>query len=121
MKLQRSETSRNAGSVLLVTLLLSIIMGVTLGGYLIMALTQNRSVVRSQTWNSSIALTEAGVEDGLQEINKYAGTFELLTNWISTASSATGAKSPPMSIMSAGTLVRTTMMFISRTVPTLRR
>ena len=87
MKLQRSETSRNAGSVLLVTLLLSIIIGVTLSSYLIMALTQNRSVVRSQTWNSSIALTEAGVEDGLQEINKYAGTFELLTNWISTASS----------------------------------
>jgi hypothetical protein len=87
MKLKNSNISRNAGSVLLVTLLLSIIMGVTLGGYLIMAMTQNRSVVRSQTWNSAIALTEAGIEDGLQEINKYAGTFVLLTNWISTASS----------------------------------
>src|SRR5258705_9350989 len=45
------------------------------------------SVVRSQTWNSSIAITEAGVEDALQLINKYAGNFETLTNWPSTATS----------------------------------
>src|SRR5438309_3671490 len=61
--------------------MLSAIIGMTLGGYLIMVLSQNRSVVRSQTWNSSIAMTEAGVEDALQLLNKYASTFDQLTNW----------------------------------------
>lgn len=79
------HTKRKQGSVLLVTLLVTAIMGITLASYLIMIQTQNTSVVRSQTWNSSIAVTEAGVEDALQLINKYSGNFETLTNWPSTA------------------------------------
>src|SRR5712671_4492640 len=85
MKPQIHKTKRNQGTVLLVTLLVTAIMGITLASYLIMIQTQNTSVVRSQTWNSSIAITEAGVEDALQLINKYAGNFETLTNWPSTA------------------------------------
>src|SRR6266853_4782287 len=85
MKLSSSKISSKSGSVLLVTLMLSAIIGMTLGGYLIMALSQNRSVVRSQTWNSSIAMTEAGVEDALQLLNKYSGNFDQVTNWPSSA------------------------------------
>lgn len=72
---------------MLVTLLVTAIMGVTLASYLVMVQNQNVSVVRSQTWNSSIALTEAGLEDGLQMLNKYSGTFDQLTNWTVTATS----------------------------------
>ena len=85
MKSHSSKKSSNSGSVLLVTLMLSAIIGMTLGGYLIMVLSQNRSVVRSQTWNSSIAMTEAGVEDALQLLNKYSSTFDQITNWPAAA------------------------------------
>ena len=71
---------------MLVTLLVTAIMGITLASYLIMIQTQNTSVVRSQTWNSSIAITEAGIEDALQLINKNSGNFMTLTNWPATAS-----------------------------------
>jgi hypothetical protein len=84
MKIHLKRTQEQ-GSVLLVALLTCSIMGVVLASYLIMTSTQNRSVMRSQNWNSTIAMTEAGIEDGLQLINKYAGAFEKLTNWPSTA------------------------------------
>ena len=85
MKPQIHTLKREQGSVLLVTLLVTAIMGITLASYLIMIQTQNTSVVRSQTWNSSIAITEAGVEDALQLINKNSGNFQNLTNWPATA------------------------------------
>src|SRR5260221_1495909 len=87
MKTQLTKHKGNQGSVMLVTLLTTAIMGVTLASYLVMVQNQNVSVTRSQTWNSSIALTEAGLEDGLQMLNKYSGTFDQLTNWATTASS----------------------------------
>jgi hypothetical protein len=87
MKMQIPTPKRKEGSVLVVTLLTTAILGITLASYLIMVQAQNTSVVRSQTWNSSIALTEAGLEDGMQLLNKYSGTFDKLTNWPSTASS----------------------------------
>src|SRR6185295_9440776 len=84
---QSSKNFQTHGNVLLVTLLTCVIMGVTLASYLIMVQSQNTSVVRSQTWNTSIAVTEAGVEEALQLLNKYAGNLEQLTNWMSTYAS----------------------------------
>jgi len=72
---------RQDGSVLIVSLLISAIIGVTLASYLIMMQTQHASVARSQVWNASISLTEAGVEDALALLNKYAGDYDRLTNW----------------------------------------
>jgi len=74
------------GSVLLVSLLVTAIIGVTLASYLILTQAQNRSVNRSQVWNSSIVLSEAGVEDALALLNKYSGSFEQLTNWSASSS-----------------------------------
>ena len=87
MKFTYPNRKKQAGSVLLVAMLVSLILGVTLASYLIMASSQNTSVMRSQVWNSAIPVAEAGIEDGLQLINKYAGDFEKLTNWSSTAGS----------------------------------
>lgn len=47
--------------------------GVTLASYLIMVQQQNTSVFRSQTWNSGISITEAGIEDALAHINSDEG------------------------------------------------
>jgi len=87
MKFTYPNRNNQGGSVLLVCLLVTLILGITLAGYLIMANNQNTSVMRSQVWNSGIPVAEAGVEDGMQVINKNAGDFEKLTNWAASASS----------------------------------
>jgi hypothetical protein len=87
MKLQRTDT-RSRGSVLIVSLILAAILGVTLAGYLIMTQAQNAAVARSQVWNTAITLGEAGVEDALALINKYAGNYDEITNWAKPASIA---------------------------------
>lgn len=81
MKTQLLSKRYQRGNVLLASLIISAIMGVTLASYLIMTQAQYRSVVRSQVWNASMALTEAGVEDGLAMINKYNGNFGSLHLW----------------------------------------
>jgi len=70
-----------SGSVLLICLLTGAILGVTLASYLVMTQVQNTSVMRSQTWNASMALSEAGVEDALALINLNSGDFDLLPTW----------------------------------------
>lgn len=86
MKIQILSKTRQRGNVLLASLIISAIMGVTLASYLIMTQSQHRSVVRSQVWNTSMVLTEAGVEDGLAMINKYSGSFGNLHLWTNAVS-----------------------------------
>ena len=74
MKLPMVKSVRTMGSVLLVTLVTVVIMGITLASYLALASTQSRSVARSQIWNNAMVVAEAGVEDGLQLVNQYVGT-----------------------------------------------
>ena len=76
MKPSISRRTGEQGNLILVALIIGGIAGITLGSYLIMAQQQNLSIYRSQTWNTTMPVTEAGVEDGLQLINYYAGSFE---------------------------------------------
>ncbi len=69
MKTNFLHQTRN-GSVLLVTLIIIGILGFTLASYLTLIGTQNRSVMRSQTWNSSIPISEAGIEEAISHLNK---------------------------------------------------
>ncbi|MDB6019063.1 MAG: hypothetical protein JWR19_3552 [Pedosphaera sp.] len=69
MKTNRSNQPRLQGSILIVTLTFVVIAGILLGSYLLMVQTQTASVARSQTWNSIIPVTEAGIEDGIAMIN----------------------------------------------------
>jgi len=70
MKLQGANKNRDQGTTfLLVSLMITVIMGITLASYLVMIQTQNRSVFRSQNWNNAIAVTEAGIEEGLTHLN----------------------------------------------------
>ena len=61
--------TRTQGSVLLIALVFCVIMGLSLASYLTLSRVQQLSVTRSQWWNASMAITEAGVEDGLAHIN----------------------------------------------------
>lgn len=86
MKIILNPRGSQGGSVLVVGLIITSILGVMLASYLLMTRGQNVSVVRSQTWNTAFVLTEAGVEDALAMMNKYSGDYEALYNWTNPAS-----------------------------------
>ena len=56
--------------------------------YLVLVQTQTNSVARSQTWNSAMAVAEAGIEEGLAEVNR--GSPSVSTNGNSISTSAWG-------------------------------
>jgi hypothetical protein len=58
-----------AGSVLLVSLMVSGILGVTLASYLLVARSQHVGAVYSQSWHQALTLAEAGVEEALAKMN----------------------------------------------------
>src|SRR5580765_549719 len=68
MKISTKHNS-NAGSALLVTLFLMTILAVSIAGYLSYTEQQTFLGARSQSWNMALAVSEAGVEEGLQQLN----------------------------------------------------
>ncbi len=93
MKINARRNSSQQGSLLLLSLFIAVIMSVALASYLMLTQNQNLSVYRSQTWNRSIPLTEAGLEEALAWINKYSGTATAPENWTNSAA-ADGWSSP---------------------------
>src|SRR6266446_172992 len=63
------ETNANEGSALLVTLFLMTILAVSIAGYLSYTQQQSFLGVRAQAWNMALSVSEAGVEEGLQQLN----------------------------------------------------
>jgi len=88
MRILFSNRKQQRASILIVSLLIAAIIGVTLASYLIMTQAQNTTVARSQVWNTSITVAEAGVEDALALMNKYIGNFDEITNWNTSPSIA---------------------------------
>src|SRR5207249_8283636 len=76
MKTRFDRGRESAASILVVTLLLASILGITLGSYLYWVRTQNLLVAESQSWNSALALAEAGIEEGMAQINVNVGASD---------------------------------------------
>ncbi len=76
MNIRIAARSAQQGSIILISLFVAAIAGVALASYLILTETQNVSIYRSQAWNTALTVTEAGIEDALQLVNRYAGSFE---------------------------------------------
>ena len=75
MKIHATRTRREEGVILIVVLCTCAVIGITLAAFMTMTSQHNVTVARSQTWNSSMILSEAGIEDALSLINKRAGRF----------------------------------------------
>jgi len=75
MKFYRKQRRNDQGSVLLVTLGITFVLGLGLASYLTLTRWQHASIVRSQAWNSAMALAEAGVEEALAQLNPSALLF----------------------------------------------
>ncbi|MBI3850609.1 MAG: hypothetical protein HY298_10120 [Verrucomicrobia bacterium] len=69
MKIYFCKQSRLGGSVLMMTMIVTTIVGIALASYLYLIRFQNISVVHSQAWNASLAVAEAGVEEALAQLN----------------------------------------------------
>lgn len=76
MNTRAISPSRQTGSVLLISLITCGIIGAVLASYLVLIQSQAISVTRSQAWNASIALTEAGIEEALSHMNRNAPFFD---------------------------------------------
>src|SRR5688572_9469636 len=87
----RSHADR--GSALVVTLVLTAIIGTALASYLKLAEYQNRSVVHSQYWNSGIPIAEAGIEEALAHLNKVGNGNRATNGWVPTNNTFSLARS----------------------------
>ncbi|MEI7730784.1 MAG: hypothetical protein WCO56_14520 [Verrucomicrobiota bacterium] len=93
MKIQRLSTRPTRASVLVIVLITSAILGFILASYLILINAQNRSVTRSQTWNSVMPIVEAGIEEALAHLNKNGLTNLFLSPWTNVSGMAVTGRS----------------------------
>ncbi len=77
MKRQLPRGAGPDGSILLMTLIIMGILCLAIGSYLYLLRTTSNWVERSQAWNTALALAEAGIEEGLAQINSGFGTNNL--------------------------------------------
>jgi len=66
--------NRRSGSALLVTLVVTLLLGVALASYLKLVQAEQVLTARSQAWNQALVLAEAGVEEALAQLNPAAFT-----------------------------------------------
>jgi hypothetical protein len=77
MKTQLNQSRIPRGNTLVLTLVITTLVGLTLVAYLSLVKTQTFSTSRSQAWNAAVPVIEAGVEDALTHLN-VNGTNNLL-------------------------------------------
>ncbi len=70
MILHPSHHPRPQGSVLIVTICITAIIGLALTSYLTLATNQNQLTTRSQVWNSAMPVVEAGIEEALTHLSR---------------------------------------------------
>ena len=78
----QSLQKRERGSILLVTVVITAIIGVALASYLSLIQAQNLSVTRSQNWNSAIPICEAGIEEAMAHLNNVGSTYRGTNGWV---------------------------------------
>lgn len=69
MKTKSTKRPGQSGTVLMVTLFIAFLFGSFLVYYFSLVQTQNGLAMRSQAWNASLSLAEAGAEEALAQLN----------------------------------------------------
>src|SRR5512139_646128 len=69
MKIRLSIKKQNRAGALIVTLVICSVLAFSVLGYLSVIEQQDLLGRRSQSWNYSMAVAEAGIEEGLQHLN----------------------------------------------------
>src|SRR5262245_48404704 len=74
--------NKEAGSVLIISMVVAMILGMTMGSYLYWVRSQNILTAESQAWNHALAAAEGGIEEGMAQINISYGNLASPTNYI---------------------------------------
>src|ERR1041385_7896267 len=72
MKTLFQKRRGNGGNAMIIALVIAAILGMILLSYLGLVHWQNKSVARSQAWNTALTVAEAGVEEALAQLNPAA-------------------------------------------------
>src|SRR6478609_7497833 len=75
MKIRLAKRKDIQGSILVVALCITFVLGVGLSSYLLLMRWQHVAVARSQGWNAALAMAEAGAEEALAQLNPSALIF----------------------------------------------
>ena len=70
---------RPAGNAMLLALFTAFVVSLTLASYLCLVSNQNQTVFRSMSWNASIPVVEAGVEEAMTHLH-YSGSVNLASD-----------------------------------------
>jgi len=81
MKIYISKTRTNRASTLMIAVVITGLVGFVLAAYLTLLGAQNNTTVRSQVWNSSIPVIEAGCEEALAHLNLHGSSNLLCDGW----------------------------------------
>ena len=82
LKVSQSTARGTQGHVLVMVLVVVIICAIALMSYLTLVNSQNRAVARSQGWNSTVPVMEAGVEEALAHLNANAESGLSVDGWV---------------------------------------
>jgi hypothetical protein len=69
MKISTGRSNSTRGTVLAVTLLSCSILGIMMGSYLSLVMSEQACASRSQAWNRAIVVAEGGVEEAMAHLN----------------------------------------------------
>jgi hypothetical protein len=81
MKTLLNPRPRQQGHALLLAVIVVGLIGFILVAYLTLVQSQNTAVMRSQAWNASVPVIEAGIEDALTHINTHGRTNLECDGW----------------------------------------
>ncbi len=70
--MKNSSTQKNSGSILLATMVFVWAVAAFMVSYLLLVQNSDQSVARAQQWNAALPLAEAGIEQGLANLNAFA-------------------------------------------------
>ncbi len=82
MRPQPTISKKQSASVLVLTLILAGVVTLTLTSYMMLVRNQTLLGTQSQAWNSALTLAEAGIEEGLAQINISYGAVVSPTNYL---------------------------------------
>lgn len=80
----RIPVRNNHGSAFLMSLITAAVMGLALASYLGLVQHQANATMRSLTWNSGIAVAEAGIEEALTQISVNGTNHVANNDWVLT-------------------------------------
>ncbi len=87
-----SFSSREQGKVILLCLFTMIAVGVVLVSYLSLGSSHSVMTARSQAWNIALPVAEAGLEEGLTQLNYTRGTELSSNGWSKVTGGGKGSK-----------------------------